>query len=177
MRKLTQKTSDVYSVEENIFSIGAAEIDFLKSKLSNSSKGRVRINLHPKNSDLLHEMIIILSPDSYIRPHKHPKKSEAFHLIYGAVDVVLFDSVGNISKVIPLAANDHSKPFYYRMSEPTLHTLIVRSDLLVVHEITNGPFIEGATIYAEFAPLDTEVEEVRKWMNNLHLKLLESKKS
>ena len=167
MAKLIQQSTDVYFIEEKIFTINNSEIDYLKSKLMSSSKGRVRINLHPNSTDLLHEMMIVLSPKAYIRPHKHPKKSEAFHLVYGAVDIVLFNALGNISKVIPLAANDRSRPFYYRMSEPTFHTLIVRSEILVVHEITNGPFIDGETIYAEFSPKEGSGEEVAKWRADL----------
>jgi cupin fold WbuC family metalloprotein len=173
MGKLIQKSSDVYFVEEKIFSIDHVEIDYLRSKLMSSSKGRVRINLHPQSSDLLHEMMIVLSPDAYIRPHKHPNKSEAFHLVYGSVDIVLFNAAGNILKVIPLAANDRSRAFYYRMSEPTFHTLIVRSDILVVHEITNGPFIDGETIYAEFAPKEGKDDDIRQWRTDLQKQVSE----
>jgi hypothetical protein len=38
------------------------------------------------------------------------------------------------------------------MSSPHYHTLLIRSDILVVHEITNGPFVVGATVFAPFAP-------------------------
>jgi hypothetical protein len=38
------------------------------------------------------------------------------------------------------------------MSTPHFHTLIIRSDLLVVHEITNGPFVPSGTVFAAFAP-------------------------
>ena len=172
MNKLIQQSTDVYCIEEKIFSINHDDLDLLRTKLSSSTKGRVRINLHPKNSDLLHEMMIVLSPNSYIRPHKHPEKSEAFHLVYGKVDVVIFNQSGEILKIIPLAANDPSRGFYYRMSESTFHTLLVRSDILIVHEITNGPFIAGETIYAEFAPKEEEYHKVMEWQNKLNYKVL-----
>ena len=134
--------------------IGHEEIDYLRSKLAGNAKGRVRINLHPDNADTLHEMFIAIRPDSYIRPHKHPHKSEAFHIVYGEVDIVIFEDDGSIQKVIRLAAGNSSKAFYYRMSKPHFHTLIIKSDLLVVHEITNGPFVKDGTVFGCFAPAE-----------------------
>ena len=165
--KFIQSSRDVFFVKDPIFSINHKDIDILRLKLNTSEKGRARINLHSGNEDSLHEMIIVISPASYIRPHKHPNKSEAFHIIYGAVDIVLFKECGEIFQVISLAANDLSKPFYYRMSEAKLHTLIVRSDVLVVHEITNGPFIKGQTVYAHFAPQEGDLVRIEEWENNL----------
>jgi len=150
--KFIKVKPDLYLLNEKILSINYDDIEFLKKQVSNSDKGRVRINLHPNSEDLLHEMIIAISPNSYIRPHIHENKSESFHIIYGDVDIVIFDELGNITDVLELSANNIQKPFYYRMSVPKFHTLIVRSDLLVVHEITNGPFIENQTIYSNFSP-------------------------
>ena len=42
--------------------------------------------------------------------------------------------------IVPLGQPGSGRPFYYRMSKPFFHTLIIRSELLIVHEITNGPF-------------------------------------
>jgi cupin fold WbuC family metalloprotein len=124
-----------------------------------SPKGRARINAHPSADDALHEMLIAIRPESYIRPHKHPGKSEAFHIIEGAVDIVVLDDLGEICEVVPLA-KDGSGAFYYRMSRPRFHTLLIKSDILVVHEITNGPFVPGATVFAPFAPEEGTIAAV-----------------
>lgn len=165
--KFIQKKEDLFLVKEKIISINYEDIEFLKSHISNSNKGRVRINLHPNNEDLLHEMIIVISPHSYIRPHKHVNKSEAFHIIYGDVDIILFDDYGNITDLLALSTKESKKPFYYRMSEDNFHTLIVRSDLLVVHEITNGPFVENQTVYADFSPKEGDHLRIREWQKSL----------
>jgi cupin fold WbuC family metalloprotein len=149
---LIHKSPDVFSKEGPITTIGTEDIEMLRKAVGQVAKRRVRINIHPSTDDLLHEMIIAITPSSYICPHKHLGKSEAFHVIEGEVEVVLFDDSGEITRVIPLAARGGRHPFYYRMSTPHFHGLIVRSDLLVVHEITNGPFRRGDTVYASFAP-------------------------
>lgn len=165
---LIKKAADVYIAPGPIASIGHDEIDYLRSELKGNAKGRVRINVHPDSADSLHEMFIAIRPDSYIRPHKHPNKSEAFHIVYGEVDVVIFDDDGSVRQVVPLAAGSSSKAFYYRMSKPFFHTLMIKSDILVVHEITNGPFVKEGTAFADFAPAeDAGLDAISAWQKQL----------
>ncbi|MGM4932794.1 WbuC family cupin fold metalloprotein [Tardiphaga sp. 619_E2_N8_5] len=157
---LVQKSPEVFSTEGSIATVGAADIETLRNAVVKTSKRRARINAHPGSDDNLHEMIIAIEPGSYIRPHKHPGKSEAFHIIEGAVDIVVFDDAGEIDQIVSLAAKGGEAPFYYRMSKPHYHTLIIRSELLVVHEITNGPFRPEGTVFATFAPEEGDLEAV-----------------
>jgi cupin fold WbuC family metalloprotein len=154
---LIQKSPEVFLTNGPIATIGPSDIETLRRAVSLTPKRRARINAHPDSGDELHEMIIAIEPGSYIRPHKHPGKSEAFHIIEGAVDIVVFDEVGDIDRIVSLAAKGGETPFYYRMSKPHYHTLIIRSDLLVVHEITNGPFRPEGTIFADFAPEEDDI--------------------
>ncbi len=166
--KLIKKTADLHVALGPIASIGHAEIEYLRSELVANAKGRVRINIHPDSADTLHEMFIAISPDSYIRPHKHPNKSEAFHIVHGEVDIVVFEDDGSIAQIVKLAARSDTNPFYYRMSKPFFHTLIIRSEVLVVHEITNGPFVKDGTTFAEFAPSeDSSKEIIGDWQKEL----------
>lgn len=151
-----------------IASIGSEEIEFLRREVAGNAKGRVRINLHPENADTLHEMFIAIRPDSYIRPHKHPNKSEAFHIVYGEVDIVVFEDDGSIREIVALAAGGGEKAFYYRMSQPYFHTLLIKSDILVVHEITNGPFVKDGTLFGSFAPdEDANPHAISAWQDGL----------
>ncbi len=149
---LTRLSPDVFLAAGPIAVIGPEEVSLLIGTIDASTRGRVRINLHPSSDDPLHEMLIAIRPGSYIRPHKHPGKSETFHLVHGSVDIVIFDDEGGIRDIVQLAAHAQDRAFCYRMSEPLFHTLVIRSELLVVHEITNGPFRPEATVFADFAP-------------------------
>jgi cupin fold WbuC family metalloprotein len=169
---LIKKTAGVYMAPGPIASIGLAEIECLRSELVGNAKGRVRINLHPDGADTLHEMFIAIRPDSYIRPHKHQNKSEAFHVVHGEVDIVIFEDDGSIAQVVRLAARSDTIPFYYRMSKPFFHTLIIRSDVLVVHEITNGPFVRDGSTFADFAPPeDASMEAIGNWQQELTVRV------
>jgi cupin fold WbuC family metalloprotein len=153
---LVRKSPEVFVAEGPIATIGPADIEVLRQAVRQTPKRRARINAHPGHDDALHEMIIAIEPSSYIRPHRHPRKSEAFHIIEGQVDIVVFRDDGAIDQIVSLGAKGGRHPFYYRMSETRFHTLIIRSDLLIVHEITNGPFTPEGTIYATFAPGEDE---------------------
>jgi cupin fold WbuC family metalloprotein len=127
--------------------------------------------MHQGPCALLHEMFIALLPSSYVQPHKHPDKVESFHVVFGSVDVVVFDDSGDVIDVIELGMGDQRRSIYYRMSEPFYHTLIIRSDILIVHEITNGPFEEGKTDYAYFAPSEINKSAAEIYMTKLLIKV------
>ena len=169
--RLEQKSPEVFLSLDDIASIGQKEIDLLKTSVEKSALGRVRINLHPSSDDTLHEMFIVIKHGSYIRPHKHPNKSEAFHLVHGEVLVVIFTDEGDIHKVVHLKANSPDKPFYYRMSKPYFHTVIILSDILIMHEITNGPFIPGGTLFASFAPDDKNAQAIQAFQSQLQQRI------
>lgn len=151
---LVQQSPEVFVAQGPIATIGPADIEVLRKAVKQTPKRRVRINAHSGHDDALHEMIIAIEPGSYIRPHRHPGKSEAFHIIEGDVDIVIFREDGAIDEIVSLGEKGGERPFYYRMSEPRFHTLVIRSDVLIVHEITNGPFSPDGTVYAAFAPAE-----------------------
>ncbi len=164
---LVQKSPEVFLAEGPIAAVGPTDINALKAAVKTSAKRRARINAHPDGEDALHEMIIAIDATSYIRPHKHPGKSEAFHIVEGEVDIVVFTDDGKIDRVVELGAPGGERPFYYRMSNAFFHTLIIRSDLLIVHEITNGPFRPEGTVFADFAPDDRETDKADAYQAEL----------
>jgi cupin fold WbuC family metalloprotein len=164
---LVQKSPEVFLAEGPIAAIGPSEISTLKAAVQASPKRRARINAHPDGDDTLHEMIIAIDASSYIRPHKHPGKSEAFHIVEGEVDIVVFRDDGEIDRIVELGPPGGRRSFYYRMSNAFFHTLIIRSDLLIVHEITNGPFRPAATVFADFAPDDRETDKAEAYQAEL----------
>jgi cupin fold WbuC family metalloprotein len=168
---LVQKSPEVFLAEGPISAVGKSELDTLKAAVKASAKRRARINTHPDGEDALHEMIIAIDPSSYIRPHKHPGKSEAFHIVEGEVDIVVFKDDGEIEQVVALGAPGSGRSFYYRMSKPFFHTLIIRSDVLIVHEITNGPFRPQGTVFADFAPEDSDTQKAEAYQADLVLRV------
>ena len=62
------------------------------------------------------------------------------------------------------------KPFYYRVAESLYHTLLIRSEAAVFHEITNGPFRPGDTEFAPWAPAESDAEGIEHHVSETTLK-------
>ena len=164
---LRKVNEEVFISEDPIVRFGDEEIVFLKRQAQASPRKRARICAHKSDDEPLHEMVIAISAASYIHPHRHLDKSESFHIVEGAVDVAIFDETGVIVDVIELGAPGSGRCFYYRLSESAFHTLLIRSDFLVVHEVTNGPFARGRTVLAPFAPQEDQAEKAREYMTGV----------
>jgi cupin fold WbuC family metalloprotein len=165
--RLKRISNEVSIADEPIVKLAQSDLEELKRSLAASTLGRSRICAHKESTDALHEMLIALAQKTYIRPHKHFGKSESFHVIEGAVDVVLFSDAGAISDVIPLGELSSGRLFYYRLSDPIYHTLLIRTELVVLHEITNGPFKREDTAFAPWAPEDKDLAGVQNFSGRL----------
>ncbi|MDH5677019.1 MAG: WbuC family cupin fold metalloprotein [Nitrospinota bacterium] len=167
MRSLERIGDGVFVAKDEIVSIGDEETAFLKAEAERSKLRRARICAHKSTEDPLHEMLIAISSKSYIIPHKHINKSESFHIIEGEADVVVFDDDGTIVELIELGARGDGKNYFYRLPEGMFHTLLVRTQTLVLHEVTNGPFIKERTVMGDFAPPESKEAEVEIYMKKL----------
>lgn len=161
---LRRINDEVYVAEEAIVQIGSERIAFLKTKAAESLRRRARICVHRSSEDRLHEMLIAICADSYIHPHKHLGKSESFHIVEGIVDVVVFEDSGAIREVIPLGDANSGRSFFYRLADSLFHTLLIRSQVLVVHEVTNGPFLRDEAVLAPFAPPEGQADAVQAYV-------------
>jgi len=144
-----------------------SDISHFKKLSKVNIRKRVRLCAHLEQANLLHEMIIVHGKGAYVRPHKHLGKCESTHIVEGEVDVVLFDNEGRIDQVIKMGEYTSGKPFFYRMAIPTYHTFIIRSEILVFHETTNGPFNKDSIIFAPWAPENDDMKSVELFMSDL----------
>lgn len=161
LRKLND---EVFIALDPVVQFGGDEIDFLKRQARENPRGRARICAHKTNEDALHEMLIAIAAESYIHPHRHVGKSESFHVVEGEVDIVIFDEGGAIADIIDMGAIGSGRKFYYRLSDSAFHTLLIRTDFLVVHEVTNGPFLKEKTVLAPFAPTENDRRAARDYI-------------
>src|SRR4030042_3603215 len=142
---IKQINEEVFIAEDRIVKAGYQDIEFFKVKSKNNQRKRIRLCAHRGIEDKVHEMLIVHTKDTYVRPHKHLNKSESFHIIEGSADVVVFDDDGNITEVIQMGDYSSGRKFYYRISDPYYHTLNITSQFLLFHETTKGPFRRADT--------------------------------
>jgi cupin fold WbuC family metalloprotein len=147
MENKVEHMSVRYFENQPIITIEDAALAELKKMASGAPLRRARFCLHHHDQDLLHEMVIVLCQDSYVRPHKHRNKSESFHMIEGELLVVFFDDQGKTTRILPMKPKGQKGCFLYRLSTQLWHTVIPVSEYVVFHEVTNGPFIKEECLF------------------------------
>jgi cupin fold WbuC family metalloprotein len=167
MRTRTESAEVLYAGDP-IVTVDAADIAAMKRAAESNPRRRVRLCAHRSTDDSLHEMLIVHTRDTYVRPHRHFGKSESFHVIEGDVDVVIFDEDGAVADVIGMGAFQSGRPFFYRIADPLYHTLLIRSAVLVFHETTKGPFKREETAFAPWAPEDGDRDGVERFLETLN---------
>ena len=143
------------------------DVRALKLGAGAGARKRMRLCAHMDVRDKVHEMLIVLKKGVYIRPHRHLEKSESFHVIEGRADIFVFGDKGEIVEKIPMGDYASGRKFFYRISAPFYHTVLVRSAFFAFHETTNGPFRKAATSAAPWAPDESDAAAAGKFMRRL----------
>lgn len=155
-----------------VFSLTRKPIADLRRLAADAPLGRARICAHHTPADAVHEMLIIVVRESYIRPHKHLSKSESFHMIEGEMDVLIFSDDGSLENVIAMSAYKDSGNFYYRLSTSKFHTLALRSEWALFHETTSGPFNPEDSVGAPWAPSEKGTPaDIQSFLSGLDAKV------
>ena len=164
VRKINE---EVFYFEDPIVRMGRRELQFLMEKVGSNERRRVRLCAHRSVEDPVHEMFVTLTKESYIRPHKHLTKSESFHIIEGSMDLVVFDDGGRVTERVRLGDYRSGGEFYFRFDKPSFHTLVIRSETLLFHETTSGPFRKEETLFAPWAPDERDQAAAKEFMGRL----------
>lgn len=168
MSQPPEKIGDgVFVSRAPIVTVGPAETAFLLRQLADAARRRVRLCAHGDAGEPLHEMFILLDRTTYIRPHRHPGKPESLLVLEGDADAVFLDEAGGIAEVIPLGDPGSGRTFFYRIQTPVWHTLLIRSERLLFHEATLGPFRKEQTEFAPFAPAEEDRASARLYCDGL----------
>lgn len=160
-------TDEVYYPAGSLVLVSATNVDFLKKMGLQNQRKRARLCAHTSPESSLHEMLIVHTKDTYVRPHKHIGKVESMYIIEGHAQYVTFDDSGNIENRIALGNYSSGKPCYCRTNDPVFHMLIIESDLFVFHEVTNGPFNPSDTVYAQWSPVADDYHSFKLYLKHI----------
>ena len=130
--------------------IDRKKLDELKILAQKDPNKRARICLHKDDGEMIQEMIIAFCKDSYVRPHRHIDKSESYHIIEGRIEIIFYNDNGiEIDKVV-LSDKIDEHPFLFRISNSAWHTVVPKSDFVIIHEVTKGPFNKNSSEFADW---------------------------
>jgi len=165
--KMKRTGEEVFVADQPVVSIGSKEIEFLKQTVHTTARKRVRLCAHRELENTLHEMFVVYMDMTYVKPNKHLGKDESLHILEGEADFIFFDEKGKIIEIVPLGAAGTGRQFYIRVPASVYHTIIMRSERLVIHEATPGPFRREDTVWAPWAPEETNLPAVANFMDHL----------
>ena len=152
---------EVFYADELVVRVDRDDVTSLVAEADPMPRRRMRLCTHRSADDRLHEMLIVHNREAYVRAHRHLGKVESMHIIKGETDLVLFDDVGKVTEVIRMGEFVSGRPFYYRMSDSIYHSLMIRSEWLVFHEVTSGPLRREESEFAPWAPADDDALAVQ----------------
>jgi cupin fold WbuC family metalloprotein len=140
--------------------VGPEWIERLKTVALSSPLRRSRLCLHRSDEDALHEMIIALSRNCLFPPHRHPTKSESYHMIEGRFALIIFQDDGVPLRSFMLTPVGKGGVVCCRLNTPVFHAILPLDEIVIFQEVTNGPFKRGEAVLASWAPSgDPELRE------------------
>jgi cupin fold WbuC family metalloprotein len=160
-------SEEAYQCRDRLVYLRRSDIDRLKADVPLTRRKRIRILMHPGTDHALHEMLVVYTKATYVRPNLHVGKDESLHILEGEADFVFFDESGKLIEVVELSATDPGKDFFIRVPQGVFHTVIMRSEMLVIHEATPGPFNPAETLWAPWAPVDSDATACEQFALNL----------
>ena len=125
----------------------------------NSPRGRIILPIHKSHSDLLHRMLNIVQPRSYIQPHRHldPPKVESFMVIKGSILFFIFSNSGDIEKCHHLSAG--ASGIGVDVEPGIFHSFAATVADTVLFEVKQGPYEEICDKdFAGWAPIEGTAE-------------------
>lgn len=165
--RLREVSAEVLMADGPHVTLTREDVAELKTRAAKNPRRRIRVCAHKGVDDAVHEMLIVMARGCYIRPHKHVAKSESFHVVEGALDVVVFDEEGRVTQVLPLGDYASGRGFYYRSDVALYHTVFIRSAVSVIHETTRGPFRPSDNVLASWSPDEKDAAAVAEFLAKL----------
>jgi cupin fold WbuC family metalloprotein len=167
VKMVTSAEHDVLKLDTSLPVWDDGSIDRLRAAVRQSSRLRTRFCAHASAIDRLHEMLICLHADGYVRPHRHLGKAESIHVVEGFADLILFTDDGRIDQVIPLGPRSSGRTWFVLLARPVFHTLVLRGEDFIFQESTLGPFQCEATEMARWAPEEKDLSGASVYKNRL----------
>jgi cupin fold WbuC family metalloprotein len=164
---------EVVVAEESVTGFTGNDVAALRAEAGNNPRKRIRWCAHRDVGDRLHEMLIVHTDETYVRPHKHLNKAESLHIVEGRADIVLFDEDGRVTRVVRAGDYASGLTFFFRISQPIYHMQLIRTKLLVFHEATTGPFSREETIFPSWAPEEADVAARQAFLDRVEVALQE----
>lgn len=148
--------STTFFSDKEFVDVGPDDLVFLENAAAADPSKRARLCLHSTHSDPVQQMIIAFTRGSYIRPHGKTHRSKSYHCVTGEFWIVFFDDAGRVVRCVPMGPPGSERPLVYRFCDRTWHTILVLSEVVIIHEISAGPFLPGQAQFPAWSPHEAD---------------------
>jgi cupin fold WbuC family metalloprotein len=103
-----------------------------------SPRKRMNLNLHPELTDPINRFVNAGLVGTYVRPHRHRTgRWELVSVLQGSLDLLIFNSCGELKGRFPLSAQDASLA---EIPGGDWHTFVFHAPAAVILEVKPGPY-------------------------------------
>ena len=153
--------------ESNFTRLDDDAIEELLELAKRSPRGRARFCLHRNHDDALQEMIIALSKNAYIPPHRQLDKHKSYISLEGEIAVYFFDDHGTVREKLRMSPRNQSGQTVIRFPADQWHTVTSLTPASLYMELIPGPYVPEKTYYADWAPAEAEHERASEYLSSL----------
>lgn len=115
---------------------------------------RAHLNVHKQLDAAVQRLFIATEPDTYMRPHRHPQahKWEFFVVLKGRIDLLVFDSDGQLASRVPMSPE---QTLAVEVPPNTWHSYVCMQPGTLAIEVKEGAYIPTAeTDFAPWSPAE-----------------------
>jgi cupin fold WbuC family metalloprotein len=139
--------------------IGCDQLEELATQATAVPRKRAHLLLHDGPTDPVQRLMIVLQPNSYVRPHHHSQQWELLVLPQGRGDLLIFDDSAHLADRAELSP----RAPVVQIPVGVWHGFVALEPNTAVLEIKPGPY--RANEFADWAPEEgaTNVDTFVEW--------------
>ena len=145
----------IKNTEELLF-INNELVEQIIGEARQSQRHMARLLLHFDHEDPVQEMLIAMGRDCMVTPNRSVGRSESLNVVKGELLLIVFDDNGKVVQRVEMGPVGSGKVFLYRLSSTPWHTMIPLSEIVVVHEVIEGPFDNSSEPLPDWVPDDSQ---------------------
>jgi cupin fold WbuC family metalloprotein len=150
------------SEAHNVQIVDHRQIAELATRAGAMPRRRTHLLLHEGPADPVQRLIIVLQPNTYVRPHHHPRQWEMLVLQQGRGDLLIYDGGARLMDRIELSPRSS----VVQIPIGVWHGFVVLEPNTAVLEIKPSPYLPNE--FADWAPEEGDVTAARfvEWTTN-----------
>jgi cupin fold WbuC family metalloprotein len=146
----------------NVQVVDHHQIAELAMRAEAAARKRAHLLLHEGHADPVQRLIIVLQPNTYVRPHRHSRQWELLVLQQGRGNLLVFDGDARVRDRIELGPSSS----VVQIPIGLWHGFVVLEPNTAVLEIKPGPYLPNE--FADWAPEEGDASASRfvEWATN-----------